>query len=308
MNAKMTVRKRYCGVMRAILASAALSLFGTAHADALYWYTSYDSAVSQAKQLGRLIFFIGGRTSCGLTQGTIANCEDASVKPTLAKNYVLWFCNYDTQRTYFNRYASGLTGGAFPLTCVIDPNKPTTFMARTTGPLEPDEILALLKKAGSSSGSSSKSVLVTFNANGGDLSASRKVKVGNAVGSLPKCTRKGYTLKGWYTKKSGGTPITTATKVKAKVTYYAQWTPIKYKIAFNANGGKGTAMKTIVATYGKAVKLPANTYKRTNYKFLGWAKKKTDTTAKYTNKASVKNLSSVKGKTITLYAVWKRTK
>ena len=28
---------------------------------------------------------------------------------------------------------------------------------------------------------------------------------------------------GWYTKKSGGTKVTTGTKVKTKVTYYAKW-------------------------------------------------------------------------------------
>lgn len=65
---------------------------------------------------------------------------------------------------------------------------------------------------------------VKFNANGGTVSTtSRKVENGNAVGSLPKATRKGYTFKGWYTKKSGGTKVKTSTKVKKSVTYYAHW-------------------------------------------------------------------------------------
>ncbi|MCL2687524.1 MAG: InlB B-repeat-containing protein, partial [Methanobrevibacter sp.] len=40
----------------------------------------------------------------------------------------------------------------------------------------------------------------------------------------PKTPKKtGYVFNGWYTKKSGGTKITTATKVKKKVTHYAHW-------------------------------------------------------------------------------------
>jgi len=297
--------KRFGGIVKALIASAAIALAGATQAEELVWYTSYSDAVSQAKQTGRLIFFIGGRTTCGLTAHTMASCEDESVSPTLTQKCVLWFCNFDTQYSDFKRYSSGLSGGVFPLTCIIDPNTPTTYKVRTIGPLEPDEILDLLKKAGSSSSSSSKKVTVTFNANGGDLSEAKKLKVGSTLGALPSCTRKGYTFKGWYTKKSGGTRVSATTKVTAKVTYYAQWTANKYKIVFNANGGKGT-MKALTATYGTSIKLTANAFKRTNYKFLGWAKSKSATEVKYKNKSSVKNLTSTSGKTVTLYAVWKR--
>ena len=150
---------------------------------------------------------------------------------------------------------------------------------------------------------------VTLNANGGSLGkASNKVLVekGKAVGTLAKPTRKGYTFKGWYTKKSGGTKIKTSTKVTKNVTYYAQWTANKYKIKFDKNGGKGT-MKTLSATYGKTVKLTANAFKRSGYKFAGWAKTK-DGAVAYKNKAQVKNLAATNGKTVTLYAVWTKTK
>ena len=148
---------------------------------------------------------------------------------------------------------------------------------------------------------------VKFNANGGSVSpTSRKVASGTAVGSLPKATRKGYTLKGWYTKKSGGTKIKSTTKVKKSITYYAQWTANKYKIKFDKNGGKGT-MKTLSATYGKSVTLTSNAFKKSKYKFTGWAKKKGGKVS-YKNKAKVKNLTSKSGKTVTLYAVWKKAK
>ena len=100
--------------------------------------------------------------------------------------------------------------------------------------------------------------------------------------------------------------IKTTTKVTKNVTYYARWTANKYKIKFHKNGGKGT-MKTQSATYGKKVTLRANAFKRSGYKFAGWAKKK-DGAVAYKNKAQVKNLTATNGKTVTLYAVWKKTK
>ena len=145
-----------------------------------------------------------------------------------------------------------------------------------------------------------------FSANGGSGSKTKLVAAGKTVGTLQKAMRKGYKLKGWYTKKSGGTKITAKTKVMNNVTYYAQWTANTYKIKFNKNGGKGT-MKTLSATYGKSVKLTANAFKRTGYKFAGWAKTTKGKVA-YKNKANVKNLTATNGKTVTIYAVWKKAK
>ena len=153
------------------------------------------------------------------------------------------------------------------------------------------------------------SCTVTLKVNGGSLGGkSNKVYVtkGKAVGTLTKPTRSGYTFKGWYTKKSGGLKITTKTKITKNVTYYARWAANKYTIKFNKNGGKGK-MKTQSATYGKAVTLRANAFKKSKYKFAGWAKKKGGKVA-YKNKAKVKNLTATNGKTVTLYAVWKKAK
>ena len=103
-----------------------------------------------------------------------------------------------------------------------------------------------------------------------------------------------------------GSKIKATTKVTKSVTYYARWTANKYKIKFDKSGGKGT-MKTLSATYGKSIRLTANAFKRSKYKFTGWAKKKGGKVA-YKNKAKVKNLTSKNGKTVTLYAVWKKSK
>jgi uncharacterized repeat protein (TIGR02543 family) len=68
----------------------------------------------------------------------------------------------------------------------------------------------------------------TFNANKGKVSGKakfvKKVKPYAKLGKLKTPKRAGYTFKGWYTKKSGGTKIKASTWMYAQnVTYYAQW-------------------------------------------------------------------------------------
>ena len=147
---------------------------------------------------------------------------------------------------------------------------------------------------------------VTFDANGGSTSEPlRAVKKNAKIGTLPSATRKGYKLNGWYTKTSGGTKISTTTKITKDVKYYAQWAANKYTIKFNANGGSGS-MKDISTAYGKSVTLTANAFKRTNWTFLGWSTSKNAAEKTYANKQKVKNLTATANKTVTLYAVWKR--
>lgn len=113
---------------------------------------------------------------------------------------------------------------------------------------------------------------VTFNANGGGTPSptSKKVTYGSTYGALATISRTGHTFKGWYTAASGGTQITTSTKVSitANQTLYAQWTKNNYTLTFNAAGGSVSPTSRSVA-YGAAYgTLP--TPSRTNYKFLGW--------------------------------------
>ncbi len=75
-------------------------------------------------------------------------------------------------------------------------------------------------------------VKITFNANGGKVSTeSKKITKGSQIGSLPKPTRKGYKFKGWYTKKTNGTKVTTSKTFSKKTTLYAQWSKITVKKA-----------------------------------------------------------------------------
>lgn len=80
----------------------------------------------------------------------------------------------------------------------------------------------------------------------------------------------------------------------------------KYKVAFKANGGKGT-MSVEPMTYGSSKKLTANAFYRMGYVFIGWAKSKALADSghvTYKNGQKVKNLVKT-GKTVKLYAVWK---
>ena len=66
---------------------------------------------------------------------------------------------------------------------------------------------------------------VTFDGNGGRPTNSTMTTTGKKLASLPIATRSGrYSFDGWYTKKNGGTKITTATLFDKDTTVYAHWT------------------------------------------------------------------------------------
>ncbi len=70
-----------------------------------------------------------------------------------------------------------------------------------------------------------KKYTLTFNANGGSVgTASKKVTLKKAYGTLPTPTRSGYSFDGWYTAVNGGTKVSATTIMPAKnVTVYAHW-------------------------------------------------------------------------------------
>ena len=66
---------------------------------------------------------------------------------------------------------------------------------------------------------------ITFDGNGGRPTNSTMTTTGKKLASLPIATRSGrYSFDGWYTKKNGGTKITTATLFDKDTTVYAHWT------------------------------------------------------------------------------------
>lgn len=72
------------------------------------------------------------------------------------------------------------------------------------------------------------SCALTLDANGGYVSTSSlKVNYGSSV-NLPTPKRDYYTFKGWYTDRSGGTQVTSSTKIYSSDTLYARWAENSY--------------------------------------------------------------------------------
>ncbi len=86
---------------------------------------------------------------------------------------------------------------------------------------------------------------ITFDGNGGTPSARSMTTTNQKLTSLPSASRSGsYSFDGWYTKKNGGTEITTDTEFPADTTVYAHWT-------YTGGGGSsGYSYYTIKATAG----------------------------------------------------------
>ena len=140
----------------------------------------------------------------------------------------------------------------------------------------------------------------------GDANMTVSVIQGETYGdALPTVKKTGYNFKGWYTAKSGGTKITSASIVpySTVVQLYAQWSVKTYTVKFDANGGTGgpTSMKK---TYGKAATIPADEPEKLGHDFIGWAVSLADAAAL---KVSYKPGDYfTRNASITLYAVWEQ--
>lgn len=140
---------------------------------------------------------------------------------------------------------------------------------------------------------------VSFDVNGGSGNCpSITVEKTKQYGTLPTPTKTGYQFAGWYTAKTGGTLIsaTSIVSISGNTTLYAHWTPNKYTVTLNGNGGTPSS-PTYTATYDAALgTLPTAT--RPGYVFEGWFTEKTGGT-KITSTTVYKTVGST-----TYYAQW----
>jgi len=108
---------------------------------------------------------------------------------------------------------------------------------------------------------------VHFDAAGGmEVLTSVTVRRGDIYGVLPSPIRAGYSFAGW---KYGNTVVVKGTIVTAldDHTLIAQWTPCRYVMTFDANGGVGG--KKVTQDCGSSLSAPTVT--RTGYTFVGWS-------------------------------------
>lgn len=128
-------------------------------------------------------------------------------------------------------------------------------------------------------------------------------------------TKTGYTQLGWadsrtattqqYSTLSGVADSWIESKYPSN-NIYAIWRPNNYTIAFktSASGASGTT-PNISAKYDTSYTLTANGFTRPGYTFTGWNTKEDGSGVSYTDKQSVKNLTSTNGGVVNLYAQWK---
>ena len=149
---------------------------------------------------------------------------------------------------------------------------------------------------------------INYNLNGGTNNKKNPATytMNNKV-SFKNPSKKGYIFKGWYKDKKFKSKFTTIKKgTTGNKTVYAKWTPIKYKISYNKNGGTGSMSASTRLKYDKKYTLKTNKFKKKGYSFAGWNTKKNGKGKAFGNKAKVKNLTAKNGANVTLYAQWKK--
>ena len=115
-----------------------------------------------------------------------------------------------------------------------------------------------------------------------------------APGSVPVKT--GYTFKGWFTAKTGGSLYSTVT-ITSSTTFYAQFAANKYTVTWDLGIGQS---ETTEQTYGEKLLLPKDP-ERKNAEFLGWFTEKDGGTEVDSN-----TIYTTDGET-TYYAHWEIT-
>lgn len=159
----------------------------------------------------------------------------------------------------------------------------------------------------------SKSITLTYNANGGSGAPSAQIgTIYNATTSYKftvsstKPTRTGYTFLGWSTSStatsssySSGGSIT----LSSSTTIYAIWSKT-ITLSYNANGGSGAPSSQSATVYNSTTSykftLSSTKPTRSGYTFLGWSTSNTATSSSYSPGGTITISSSTP-----LYAVWR---
>ena len=139
-----------------------------------------------------------------------------------------------------------------------------------TQPTQPTQTKPTETKPPETKPAAPKTYKVSFDGQGGSVSAgSITVTEGKTYGNLPTASRAGYNFLGWFTAPSGGTQVTSGTKVTltGNQTLYAQWSGVTVKITFDPAGGS-VSPGSVTGTYGSSVSLPVPT--KTGYAFQYW--------------------------------------
>lgn len=157
------------------------------------------------------------------------------------------------------------------------------------------------------------SYTLSFNANGGSGSASRRSLSYDVDTVLPESgfKRTGYTLSGWNTAKDGsgqaylpGETVQNLTAAnKAALTMYAQWEPITYTLILDPEDGK-TEPSSVDLRYGDDYTLPIDAGSREGYHISAWTTQENGKGKSYAAGKPVTDLTTADGAQVTLYGRW----
>ncbi|MBO0413545.1 InlB B-repeat-containing protein [Enterococcus hulanensis] len=144
---------------------------------------------------------------------------------------------------------------------------------------------------------------VSFNLNGGEgnIPASQQVFENQFAEKPDYSEKKGDLIfDGWTLNDE---PFSFKTPITEPVELVASWRKARYTIQFDANKGEGT-MSDQELSVDEEQQLPANQFTRNGYDFDGWNKESNGGGDSYSDKESVKNLSTTEGVQVKLYAQW----
>ncbi len=155
---------------------------------------------------------------------------------------------------------------------------------------------------------------IGFDGNG-HTSGSMSIQTGFIYGT-PKALNQnlfekdGYVFLGWSKEKDGALvyndkeQIINGSDSKGTAYLYALWDIIRYTVVFDGNGSTSGSMDAQNFAYNQSKNLLPNAYEKAGYQFIGWGMSSTDTNPTYLDEQNVKNITTVEGAIVTLYALW----
>ena len=126
-----------------------------------------------------------------------------------------------------------------------------------------------------------------------------------------KFIKEGYYFAGWALEQEGeivykdkATVLNLTEELNGEVILYAQWLPIEYYVRFHPNGTNG-GVHSISAIYDNLfMTCDENTFSRTGYRLTSWNRDPSGKGETFGLSEEVKNLTTEKGSTVNLYAIW----
>ena len=244
----------------AAFAASSLPLFGASYAyngmtwtDAVslgQWTCRYNDAKTYAKSHNTPMVVVWANPGCSYCATFEGNIGTSSLIEEWAQDrgYVMVFVLGDSANAEYGLSAKDaddaydfclkLNSGEFPMVGIWWPSDKSGkevkagFTGRggkmtvTSGTFAQQFMYSVDYYVGDYASVKPQTFTITFDANGGTISAAEKTRVildGKTIGTLPVATRAGYKLVGWATEKSGGAVVKSTTKAIGDATYYAQW-------------------------------------------------------------------------------------